>query len=113
MFAARDRWSWNPVKCYRQMKAPSFWDGVKPSKLAPGDRPAWMTFDDAWIDEVRRGLAACKVFAWFPVYCVWSRFPFILMGNVLHMVLLRVNIQSNQQQLDIPSCHNGNSRSPK
>jgi len=27
-----------------------------------------MTFDDAWVDEVRRGLLACKVFLWFPLY---------------------------------------------
>lgn len=73
MFAARGKWSWNPVRCYKQLKAPGFWDGVKPSKLAPGDRPAWMTFDDVWVDEVRRGLSACKVFAWFPVYCESSR----------------------------------------
>jgi len=67
-FAARDRWSWNPVKCYRQMKAPGFWDAAKPSRLASGERPAWMTYNDQWIDELRRGLAACKVFVWFPVY---------------------------------------------
>jgi len=67
-FAARGRWSWNPVKCYKQMTAPGFWDAVKPSKLASGGRPAWMTFDDVWVDELRRGLAACKVFVWFPIY---------------------------------------------
>lgn len=27
-----------------------------------------MTFDDAWVDEVRRGLMACKVFLWYPLY---------------------------------------------
>jgi len=27
-----------------------------------------MTFDDEWVDEVRRGLLACKVFLWFPLY---------------------------------------------
>jgi POT family proton-dependent oligopeptide transporter len=27
-----------------------------------------MTFDDAWVDEVRRGLLACKVFLWYPLY---------------------------------------------
>ncbi|KAF9788444.1 PTR2-domain-containing protein [Thelephora terrestris] len=67
-FAARGRWSWNPIKCYTQMKAPGFWDAAKPSMLAPGDRPAWMTYNDVWVDELRRGLAACKVFVWFPIY---------------------------------------------
>jgi POT family proton-dependent oligopeptide transporter len=28
-----------------------------------------MTFDDAWVDEVRRGLMACGVFLWYPLYC--------------------------------------------
>jgi len=113
MFAARGKWSWNPVRCYKQLKAPGFWDGVKPSKLAPGDRPAWMTFDDVWVDEVRRGLAACKVFAWFPVYCECSGFLPSLMECALHMALLRVNIQPNQQQLDIPGRHDGHPWSPK
>ena len=113
MFAARGKWSWNPVKCYKQLKAPGFWDAVKPSKLAPGDRPAWMTFDDVWVDEVKRGLAACKVFAWFPVYCGCSGFPPSLTGSALHMTLPRVNIQPNQQQLDIPGRHDGHPRYPE
>ena len=68
-FAARDKWSWNPVKCYKQMSAPGFWDAAKPSKLPPAERPVWMTFDDVWIDELRSGLVACKVFLWSPIYC--------------------------------------------
>ncbi|KAF5310115.1 hypothetical protein D9619_010184 [Psilocybe cf. subviscida] len=27
-----------------------------------------MTFDDQWVDEVKRGVKACSVFAWFPIY---------------------------------------------
>jgi len=27
-----------------------------------------MTFDDNWVDEVRRGIKACSVFCWFPLY---------------------------------------------
>jgi POT family proton-dependent oligopeptide transporter len=27
-----------------------------------------MTFDDQWADEVKRGLKACSVFLWFPIY---------------------------------------------
>ncbi|KAF7290408.1 putative peptide transporter ptr2 [Mycena chlorophos] len=46
----------------------SFWDAAKPSTIALGRRPEWMTFDDAWVDEVRRGVDACRVFMWFPVY---------------------------------------------
>jgi len=112
-FAARGRWSWNPVKCYKQMNAPGFWDAAKPSKLAPGGRPAWMTFDDAWVNELRRGLTACKVFVWFPVYCECSKFLLNLIGNALHAVPLRVNVQPDQQQLDVPSCNDDYPRCPK
>lgn len=51
-------------------KDAGFWDRVKPSALrARGEPvPAWMTFDDLWIDELRRGLVACKVFLWYPLY---------------------------------------------
>jgi len=54
---------------YRNMHADNFWERVKPSNLGPSQRPVWMTFDDEWVDQVRRGLMACKVFLWYPVYC--------------------------------------------
>lgn len=44
-----------------------FWNTVKPSTLGD-NRPAWMTFDDEWVDEVARGLKACRVFLWYPLY---------------------------------------------
>lgn len=44
------------------------WDLARPSKVPVADRPSWMTYDDAWIDEVRRGLMACKVFLFLPVF---------------------------------------------
>lgn len=44
------------------------WDTAKPSRTAISDRPLWMTYDDAWVDEVRRGLMACKVFLFLPVF---------------------------------------------
>ncbi|KAH7406611.1 MFS peptide transporter-like protein Ptr2 [Phaeosphaeria sp. MPI-PUGE-AT-0046c] len=51
-------------------KDENFWERIKPSNLrASGDVvPAWMTFDDAWVDEVKRGVVACKVFLWYPLY---------------------------------------------
>ena len=49
------------------MRADDFWENVKPSKLGP-NKPAWMTFDDIWVDEVRRGLKACTVFLWYPLW---------------------------------------------
>lgn len=44
-----------------------FWNTVKPSALGD-NRPNWMTFDDEWVDEVARGLKACRVFLWYPLY---------------------------------------------
>ncbi|KAL2810336.1 POT family-domain-containing protein [Aspergillus granulosus] len=44
------------------------WNAVKPSSVALSDRPDWMTYDDAWVDEIRRGLMACKVFLFLPVF---------------------------------------------
>ncbi|KAF7326458.1 putative peptide transporter ptr2 [Mycena sanguinolenta] len=67
-FACRGRWSVNPLRTWRNLTAPDFWDAAKPSRISPAVRPLWMTFDDQWVDEVRRGLGACAVFAWFPIY---------------------------------------------
>ncbi|KAJ7760878.1 peptide transporter PTR2A [Mycena maculata] len=67
-FAAKGRWSLNPFVTWRNFTAYDFWDAAKPSRVRPAARPAWMTFDDRWVDEVQRGLRACTVFAWFPIY---------------------------------------------
>ncbi|KAF8174087.1 peptide transporter PTR2A [Pholiota molesta] len=60
-------WSLNPVTTYRNLTAEGFWEDAKPSKFV-GTRPAWMNFDDQWVDEVKRGLKACAVFLWYPIY---------------------------------------------
>ncbi|KAL2844403.1 POT family-domain-containing protein [Aspergillus pseudodeflectus] len=44
------------------------WDTVKPSNVPIEQRPSWLTYDDAWVDEIRRGLMACKVFLFLPVF---------------------------------------------
>ncbi|EUC45382.1 hypothetical protein COCMIDRAFT_26407 [Bipolaris oryzae ATCC 44560] len=51
-------------------KDDDFWERIKPSVLRRNNHPVpdWMTFDDAWVDEVKRGILACKVFVWFPLY---------------------------------------------
>lgn len=72
-FAAKGRWSWNPVRLWKNLTASDFWDSAKPSRLAV--KPSWMTFDDNWVDEVGRGFAACGVFLWYPVYCKRLAFP--------------------------------------
>ncbi|KAJ5734489.1 hypothetical protein N7493_003275 [Penicillium malachiteum] len=68
MFALRDRWHWNPVKLWKRTHDGTLWEAAKPSNIPVHLRPAWMTFDDAWVDEVRRGFAACAVFCWYPLY---------------------------------------------
>ncbi|OAA72501.1 oligopeptide transporter [Cordyceps fumosorosea ARSEF 2679] len=66
--AQRGRWSINPWATWRNMHDGTFWDSVKPSKFTAESRPKWMTFDDAWVDELRRGFAACAVFCWYPIF---------------------------------------------
>ncbi|KAL5334966.1 POT family-domain-containing protein [Aspergillus crustosus] len=63
--AINKHWS-GSFPAYKKNGTP-FWETVKPSTLG-NDRPAWMTFDDAWVDEVARGLKACRVFLWYPLY---------------------------------------------
>lgn len=48
-YAARGKWSWNPVRMYRNFNADGFWDKPKPSNHTPENRPSWMTFDDVWV----------------------------------------------------------------
>ncbi|KAH6682193.1 peptide transporter PTR2-A [Plectosphaerella plurivora] len=44
------------------------WEVAKPRNVPVADRPAFMTYDDAWVDEVKRGLGACKVFLFLPIF---------------------------------------------
>ncbi|KAI3317292.1 POT family protein [Xylariaceae sp. AK1471] len=64
----RGRWSANPVRFWKNIREPGFFERVKPSNIPESERPAWMTFDDNWVDEVRRGIKACQVFLLFPIY---------------------------------------------
>ncbi|UDD63458.1 hypothetical protein AFCA_010723 [Aspergillus flavus] len=66
-FALKGRWSWNPIRFVQNCRASDFWENVKPSNVQR--KPVWMTFDDKWVDEVRRALKACAVFLWYPLYC--------------------------------------------
>lgn len=67
-FASAGCWSANPVQTYRNFQRDDFWDKIKPSRLGE-NAPAFMQgVDDVWIDQVARGLNACKVFTWLPLY---------------------------------------------
>ena len=50
----------------KQWVAPDFWERVKPSHIPEGERPKWMTFDDQFVDELKRGFKACRVFLFYP-----------------------------------------------
>lgn len=58
----------------KNCRSPDFWENAKPSKIRVCRRPYWMTFDDQWVDEVRRAVKACGVFAWYPVYCMFHTY---------------------------------------
>ena len=68
VYAQKGRWSFNPITTHKRLHDGTFWEAVKPSNISPEARPRWMTFDDAWVDEVGRGFAACSVFLWLPLY---------------------------------------------
>ncbi|KIX01501.1 uncharacterized protein Z518_09227 [Rhinocladiella mackenziei CBS 650.93] len=65
-FAMKGQWNLNPKKCLDNFRSDATWNNAKPSNVA--SKPSWMTFDDAWVDEVRRGFAACGVFVFLPIY---------------------------------------------
>ncbi|KAI1131430.1 POT family protein [Nemania abortiva] len=64
----KGRWSANPVRLWKNIREPGFFERVKPSNIPESERPDWMTFDDNWVDEVRRGIKACQVFFLYPIY---------------------------------------------
>ncbi|KAI0160185.1 POT family protein [Xylariaceae sp. FL1272] len=64
----KGRWSANPVRLIKNIREPGFFERVKPSNIPESERPEWMTFDDNWVDEVRRGVKACQVFFLYPIY---------------------------------------------
>lgn len=68
VYAQKGRWHVFPWITYKRMHDGTFWERVKPSNFAPGTKPKWMTFDDAWVDELARGFSACAVFLWYPIY---------------------------------------------
>ncbi|KAL6710354.1 hypothetical protein ACN47E_009300 [Coniothyrium glycines] len=65
--AMKGKWSVNPVQTRKNFKNERFWEDVKPSHLG-ASKPTWMQFDDAWVDQVARGLRACSCFTWIPLY---------------------------------------------
>ena len=87
-YACKGRWSINPRRTYKNLTAPDFWDRVKPSNVPESQRPKWMTFDDAWVDEVRRGLKACTVFLYLPLYWLAYGQMVSLSASLIFSILL-------------------------
>ena len=59
--ASKGCWTANPVTTYKNFHREGFWQEVKPSHLG-SQAPEWMrSIDDAWVEQVARGFAACKV----------------------------------------------------
>jgi proton-dependent oligopeptide transporter, POT family len=82
IFAVRPHWSWNPLRTIKNIRRTrTLWDDVTPSRIPPFKRPKWMTpaIDDAWVSELRRGIQACSVLIWLPLYWV----TYSQMGNNL------------------------------
>ncbi|KAF5988098.1 proton-dependent oligopeptide transporter POT family [Fusarium coicis] len=66
--AQKGCWSINPFATWKKLHRDDFWERVKPSNFSHENRPKWMTFDDAWVDELSRGFNACAVFCWYPIF---------------------------------------------
>ncbi|KAG8852952.1 hypothetical protein FRB96_008471 [Tulasnella sp. 330] len=65
--AAKGHWSLNFRKMARTME----WDKARPSNVlaaSNGEKPAWLVYDDQFVDEVQRALKACQVFLFYPLY---------------------------------------------
>jgi hypothetical protein len=97
--ATKGKWSLNPVTTRKNFKNERFWEDVKPSHLG-SNKPAWMQFDDAWVDQVARGLRACSCFTWIPLYCKPTS-PSKRCADLL--IRYRAILQPDEQQLDLPS----------
>ncbi|WEW56166.1 hypothetical protein PRK78_001601 [Emydomyces testavorans] len=85
--AMKGRWSINPIQTYRNFQDPNMWEAAKPSNIA--NKPAWMDFNDAWVDEVRRGLLACRVFLWYPLF--WLSYNQMINNLVSQAATMRLN----------------------
>ncbi|CAG7854898.1 Probable peptide transporter ptr2 AltName: Full=Peptide permease ptr2 [Serendipita indica DSM 11827] len=66
--ASKGKWSLNPVRTYRNLKAADFWEPAKRSSYTDADRPKKLLWDDEFVAEVSRTVKACAVLIWFPVF---------------------------------------------
>ena len=89
----RGKWSLNPLATYNKMTTHDFWDRATPSALPPdARRPEWMTYDDGFVDEVIRGVQACKVFLWYPVFRMYT----FLVASIIDPMSVSLDLTMNQ-----------------
>ncbi|OCL06755.1 hypothetical protein AOQ84DRAFT_389980 [Glonium stellatum] len=65
-FALKGKFSMNLTTTVKNIRPPTFWEDAKPSHVI--NKPRFMTFDDAWVDEVARGVKAYSVFLFYPLF---------------------------------------------
>lgn len=53
----------------------SVWEFAKPDRImesppstVDGQRPKWLTWDASFVDELKRTMRACAIFAYFPLF---------------------------------------------
>jgi POT family proton-dependent oligopeptide transporter len=107
--ATKGKWSANPAQTRKNFKSERFWEDVKPSHLGSA-KPGWMQFDDAWVDQVARGLRACSCFTWIPLYCKPCRSP---QHQTNAYTMHRALLQPDEQQLDFPGGDTDPQRCPQ
>ncbi|EJT98111.1 MFS peptide transporter putative [Dacryopinax primogenitus] len=65
--------TFSPSRFHQAYNDPDFWNRAKLGyymKSHGRDRPKWLTWDDEFVDEVMRGLKACAVFLFYPLYWI-------------------------------------------
>jgi dipeptide/tripeptide permease len=51
-------------------------DAAKPSLQLPGHKRYTISWDDSFVDELKKSLVACKVFLFFPIY--WLTYSYVI-----------------------------------
>lgn len=98
---------WLTTDRFRKSESTKAWERIKPSKLGD-NKPKWMTFDDQWVDEVHRGLSACKVFLWYPLFCMlFPQERFTHMGTNTAEIGLAYNQMLNNLTSQAATMHLG------
>ena len=111
LLANKGRWSINPIRTWKKLHDGTFWENVKPSRYSDETRPRWMTFDDIWVDELRRGFNACATFIWLPLY--WLCYNQSTYKYIFGMEPSLMLTTPSQQQPTLPGSRHVKARHPQ